>query len=174
MLRITLVTIFWIVSSIFSSMLFIYYDYNKILAALIIIPGILPVVPLLLPAPKYGWRLIYICFAIMIQLVFISFDLLRGNIYPLFFVVIGVSLLYFVILIKNNTISYFLGVIVCMCLFYPLGKQLYLYNAFSMRDICFNHEEYCGSSCYKDYSVISCKNSKWKMDVFHGSPGSHY
>ncbi|MES0253285.1 hypothetical protein KDV85_23770, partial [Citrobacter freundii] len=106
MLRITLVTIFWIVSSIFSSMLFIYYDYNKILAALIIIPGILPVVPLLLPAPKYGWRLIYICFAIMIQLVFISFDLLRGNIYPLFFVVIGVSLLYFVILIKNNTISY--------------------------------------------------------------------
>lgn len=85
MLRITLVTIFWIVSSIFFSMLFIYYDYNKILAALIIIPGILPVVPLLLPAPKYGWRLIYICFAIMIQLVFISFDLLRGNIYPLFF-----------------------------------------------------------------------------------------
>lgn len=174
MLRITLVTMFWIVSSIFSSMLFIYYDYNKILAALIIIPGILPVVPLLLPAPKYGWRLIYICFAIMIQLVFISFDLLRGNIYPLFFVVIGVSLLYFVIFIKNNTISYFLGVIVCMCLFYPLGKQLYLYNAFSMRDICFNHEEYCGSSCYKDYSVISCKTSKWKMDVFHGSPGSHY
>lgn len=174
MLRITLVTVFWIVGSMLSSMLFIYDDYNAILTALIIAPGILPIVPLLLPAPKYGWRSIYICFAIIIQLAFISFDLLRGNIHSLFLVVIGVSLLYFIIFIKNNTALYFLGVVICMCLFYPLGKQLYLYNAFSIRDICFSHEEYCGSSCYKDYSAISCKTLKWKMDVFHGSPGGYY
>lgn len=43
-----------------------------------------------------------------------------------------------------------------------------------MSDVCFSYEEYCGSSCYKDYNETSCKTPRWKNGAFQGSSGSHY
>lgn len=48
--------IFWIILSVFLCLYFIYYDYNIVLVLLVIFPGVTPFVPLVLPAPKYGWK----------------------------------------------------------------------------------------------------------------------
>ncbi|EHL3470459.1 hypothetical protein LAN87_003504 [Salmonella enterica] len=145
-----------------------------VLVLLVIFPGVIPFVPLVLPAPQYGCRWIYICIAIIIQLIFCFFDLTWGNLDVLLFMVIGISLLYYSVIIKSNKILASVGAIFCICFLFLLGQQLYLYNRFFVNDICFNFERYCGASCYKDYSEVSCKTKQWKTDVFHGSPGSYY
>lgn len=88
--------------------------------------------------------------------------------------VIDISLLYNSVIIKSNKVLASIGAIFCMSFLFLLGRQLYLHNRFFVNDICFNYEQYCGASCYKDYSEVSCKTKQWKADVFHGSPGSHY
>lgn len=172
--RITLVIIFWIGGAVFSGVLFAYSNYNMILIYLIILPGVLPFIPLLLPAPRHGFRWIFICIGIIIQVAFYFFDLLWGNLDSFLLAVFGISLLYYSLLVRSCKALASLAIITCVYFLWLLGQQLYLYNKFIASNVCFSYEEYCGSSCYKDYTKISCKTQQWQMDVFHGSPGSHY
>lgn len=174
MLRVIVAIIFWIGGAVFSGLFFVYSDYNMIPIFLIMLPGVLPFIPLLLPAPRYGLRWMYVCIGIIIQVVFYFFDLLWGNLDSLLLAVFGISLLYYSLLVRNCKVLASLAIIACMCFLWLLGQQLYLYNKLIMSDVCFRFEEYCGSSCYKDYNETSCKTQRWKTKVFHGSPGSHY
>jgi len=155
------------------------YNHNVILVIMTFFPGILPFVPLILPNPKIGLRWMYIFFAVTFQFFFSRFDLMWGNISVMFTGSVGMSLLYYSLAVRSVKCNFLMicscfVCFVCFLFLFLLCRQVYLYNDFLKKGVCFNYEEYCGSSCYKDYNKVSCDTNQWQADVFHGAVGSSY
>lgn len=176
-LRVVFGIILWFAGSVIFNALFMFHNYNVLYVSLTMAPGILPFIPLILPRPHYGYRWIYILLGITIQFVFNYFDLLWGNLEILLIGSLGMSLIYcsFILNILAIRVALFsCSVVISVLFIFLLMKQVYIYDKFQTNDICFIYEEYCGTTCYKDYNAISCKTREWQTDVFHGSPSSSY
>lgn len=175
-LRITLCIMFFFGMSFILDIFFFYERSNIFLINLTMAPGIIPFIPLLYPKPNFGGRLVYMVFGIFIQIFMIQFELMWGNLWVLLIGVVGISFMYYGLLVceKRNIYITYLGGIVLIVFLFHLSQQFYIYNKFLSEDICFNSEEYCGASCYKDYNEISCRNHVFRTNVFHGSPASYY
>ncbi|EQC4551519.1 hypothetical protein ACY5GL_001877 [Cronobacter malonaticus] len=169
------VTVF-LISSVVLNFFFLQENHNALLLSFTMAPGILPFIPLLVSKPIFMWRWVYIVLGLAIQLTLSRFDLMWGNLWVLLVGDIAVFLLYYAFLVNTNrsfVLKFFCGVFFG-AFFLLLCQQLYVYNEITAFDVCFTSEEYCGSSCYKDYNEVSCKTGRLKSEIFHGNSGAYY
>lgn len=168
--------IFFVFLSVCCNFLFLQENHNVFLLSFVMAPGIIPFIPLLLPRPKFLYRWVYVLFGVTVQIFLSKFDLMWGNLWVLLIGDIAISLLYYILLIHKRK-SFFI-ITICVVsgsvFLFLFCQQVYIHTIFFASDICFNTEEYCGSSCYKDYNEVSCKTGRFKSELFHGNSGSYY